>query len=58
MKDEEIKESFELTFNGLAKIIENQKQIVNGIIALAKKEGLEISFKDDGITTTFEGEKE
>lgn len=36
----------ELIMMALAKILENQTSIQAGIIALAKKEGMEISFKD------------
>ena len=52
------KSDFELLFNSLSRIVENQEQLRNGIIALAKKEGLEISFKDGNDKITLTGEED
>lgn len=49
-------EDFELLFNGMTTIIENQEQIRNGIIALAKKEGLEVTIKDSEGEIKYNGE--
>ena len=57
MKDKELHENFELIFNGMTKIIDNQEQIRNGIIALAKKEGLEVTIKNNEGSVTFNGEE-
>ena len=48
-------EDFELLFNGMTTIIQNQEQIRNGIIALAEKEGLEVTIKDGNGEVKFEG---
>lgn len=53
-----LESDFDLLFNSLKRIIYNQKQLINGIIALAKKEGLEVSFKDTDNEITFEGDTE
>ncbi len=60
-KDKEhiwLESDYELLFNALSNIIYNQQQIQKGIIALAKKEGMEISFKDENFKITKDYFKE
>lgn len=45
-------EDFELMFKSFSKIINNQNQIIKGIISLAKKEGMEITYVDEDISIT------
>jgi len=52
-----LESDFELLFNSFNRVIENQEQIRNGIIALAKKEGLEVSFKDGKDKITLMGDE-
>ncbi len=53
-----LESDFELLFNSLSKIVENQEQLRNGIIGLARKEGLEISFKNGNNRITLDGEED
>ena len=54
----QIVEGLTLLFDGMTTIIQNQKQIINGIIVLAKKEGMEVTFKNNDNKIKFEGEDE
>ncbi len=51
-------EDIELINNALSRIIQNQNEIIKGIISLAKKEGMEISFKDKDFKITKDYFKE